>query len=97
MVDFRTSPDAVGLTAAAADGFIVGGRPFGGEVRLAANPGSASRARAAYGERRLVVLVREGAWGVWDFDPEPAARRAFRGLRVTCGRGPRKPAAGATS
>lgn len=36
-----------------------------------------------YGERRLVVLVREGAWGARDFDPESSARRALRGLRVT--------------
>jgi uncharacterized protein (DUF1684 family) len=71
------------LTAAEADGLTVDGQPFGGEVRLAADPGPANGARVAYGERRLVVLVREGAWGVRDFDPESTARRAFRGLRVT--------------
>ena len=37
----------------------------------------------AYGERRLVVLVREGVWGVRDFDPGSAARRAFRGIDAT--------------
>ncbi|GCB50620.1 hypothetical protein SNL152K_7965 [Streptomyces sp. NL15-2K] len=37
----------------------------------------------AYGERRLVVLVREGVWGVRDFDPASAARRAFRGIEAT--------------
>lgn len=71
------------LTAAEADGLTVDGQSFGGEVRLAADPGPASAARVAYGERRLVVLVREGAWGVRDFDPESSARRAFGGLRVT--------------
>jgi uncharacterized protein len=35
-------------------------------VRLAAGPGPASAARVAYGERRLVALVRDGAWGVRD-------------------------------
>ena len=58
------------LTAAEADGLTVDGQSFGGEVRLAADPGPASAARVAYGERRLVVLVREGARGVRDFDPD---------------------------
>lgn len=39
-------------------------------------------ARVSYGERKLVVLVREGAWDVRDFAPEPTARRALLGLRV---------------
>ena len=56
------------LTAAEADGLTVDGQSFGGEVRLAADPGVASAARVAYGERRLVVLVREGARGVRDFE-----------------------------
>ena len=60
---WRADGDAVVLTAAEADGLTVDGRPFGGEVRLAADPGPASRARAAYDERRLVVLVREGEIG----------------------------------
>lgn len=80
---WRADGDTVVLTAAEADGLTVDGQPFGGEVRLAADPGPANGARVAYGERRLVVLVREGAWGVRDFDPESTARRAFRGLRVT--------------
>ncbi|WP_077799548.1 DUF1684 domain-containing protein [Streptomyces sp. JHA26] len=75
--------DAVVLTAAGADGLIVDGRPLDGEVRLAADPGPASAARVAYGERRLVVLLREGAWGVRDFDPAAGARRAFRGIVAT--------------
>lgn len=56
------------LTAAAADGLTVDGRPFDGEVRLAADTGPVGTARVALGGRRLVVLVREGVWGVRDFD-----------------------------
>ncbi|MFB6847781.1 DUF1684 domain-containing protein [Streptomyces sp. NPDC056373] len=80
---WRADGDAVVLTAAEPDGLTVDGRPFGGEVRLAADQGPASEARVAHGERRQVVLVREGAWGVRDFDPKSSARRAFGGLRVT--------------
>ncbi|MEU7720084.1 DUF1684 domain-containing protein [Streptomyces tibetensis] len=76
----RADGEAVVLTAAESDGLTVDGRPFGGEVRLAPDPGPASAARVAYGERRQVVLVREGAWGVRDFDPEilraPGVRRS---------------------
>ena len=67
---WRADGDVVVLTAAEADGLTVDGQSFGGEVRLAADPGVASAARVAYGERRLVVLVREGARGVRDFDPD---------------------------
>lgn len=42
-----------------------------------------SAARVGLGERSLVVLVREGGWGVRDYDPDSAARRAFRGVEVT--------------
>ncbi|MBC9730788.1 DUF1684 domain-containing protein [Streptomyces sp. TRM68367] len=52
-------------------------------VRLAADPGPVSLARVSCGERRLVVLVREGVWGVRDFDPDSAARRTFRGIAAT--------------
>ncbi|MFI8950572.1 DUF1684 domain-containing protein [Streptomyces sp. NPDC053750] len=75
--------DAVLLTAAGTDGLTVDGRPLDGEVRLTADPGPASAARVAHGERRLVVLVREGLWGVRDFDPGAPARRAFRGIAAT--------------
>ncbi len=37
----------------------------------------------AHGERRLVVLVREGVRGVRVFDPAAEARRAFRGIEAT--------------
>ena len=75
--------DAVVLTADVADGLLVDGEPFAGEVRLGADPGTAATARVAHGERRFVVLVREGALGVRDFDPVSPARRAFRGIEAT--------------
>jgi uncharacterized protein (DUF1684 family) len=73
----------VRLTAAEADGLSVDGRPFDGAVRLTADPGPVAAARVGHGERRLVVLVREGAWGVRDFDPAAPAREAFRGIEAT--------------
>ncbi|MFI2643493.1 DUF1684 domain-containing protein [Streptomyces sp. NPDC018610] len=73
---------------AAADGMTVDGRPLDGEVRLGADSGPAADARVALGERRLVVLVREGLWGVRDFDPAAPARRAFRGI-AAAGHDPR--------
>ena len=75
--------DAVVLTAAASDGLTVDGEPLGGAVRLGADTGAVDAARVALGERRLVVLVREGVWGVRDFDPGAATRRAFRGIDAT--------------
>lgn len=75
--------DGVLLTAAAADGLTLDGRPLDGEVRLTADLGPTASSRVAYGARRLVVLVREGVWGVRDFDPDSAARRAFRGIEAT--------------
>ena len=42
-----------------------------------------SAARVGLGGRRLVVLVREGVLGVRGYDPDSAARRAFRGVEVT--------------
>lgn len=50
-------------TATRADGLTAGAGPFSGEVRLAAGPGPAAVARGVFGERRLVVLVGEAAWG----------------------------------
>ncbi|MFH8977477.1 DUF1684 domain-containing protein [Streptomyces sp. NPDC017890] len=75
--------DAVLLAATGADGLTVDGRPLDGEVRIAPDPGPASAARVGYGERRIVVLLREGTWGVRDFDPAAEARRAFRGIAAT--------------
>lgn len=70
------------LTAAGTDGLTVDGRPFAGEVRLAADRGPEARARVALGGKRLVVLVREGVWGVRVYDPDSAARQAFRGIEA---------------
>ncbi|MGI5453584.1 DUF1684 domain-containing protein [Streptomyces sp. CA-249302] len=75
--------DGLVLTAAAADGLTVDGRTPAGEVRLAADTGAVAAARVAYGERRLVVLVREGLWGVRDFDPGAETRRVFGGIDAT--------------
>ncbi|MGW5610382.1 DUF1684 domain-containing protein [Streptomyces sp. NPDC003753] len=75
--------DAVALTAGEADGLTVDGRPFTGEVRLDADAGPVGAARVAAGERRLVVLAREGVWGVRDYDPAAPARRDFRGIDAT--------------
>ncbi|MEV6484534.1 DUF1684 domain-containing protein [Streptomyces sp. NPDC051576] len=75
--------DAVVLTASAADGLSLDGEPFTGTVRLGVDTGQVGAARVGIGERRLVVLIREGAWGVRDYDPDSAARRAFRGIGAT--------------
>ncbi|MEV5387014.1 DUF1684 domain-containing protein [Streptomyces sp. NPDC052721] len=70
------------LTAAGTDGLTVDGRPFAGEVGLAADRGPEAEARVALGGKRLVVLVREGVWGVRVYDPDSAARQAFRGIEA---------------
>lgn len=75
--------EGVVLTAAGADGLTVDGRPFAGAVRLAADPGPVTGARVALGEKRLVVLVREGVWGVRVYDPGSGTRRAFKGIEAT--------------
>ncbi|MBM7171291.1 DUF1684 domain-containing protein [Streptomyces sp. G44] len=77
------TPDAVVLTARAEDGLTVDGRPLDGEVRLAADSGPVAEARVAHGERRLIVIRREGLWAVRDFDPDAATRRAFKGIDAT--------------
>ncbi|MEU5756036.1 DUF1684 domain-containing protein [Streptomyces sp. NPDC047829] len=79
---WTTDGDAVLLRAAGADGLTVDGRPFDGEVRLTADPGPAN-SRVTHGERHLVALVREGSWGVRDFDPAAGARRTFGGIAAT--------------
>ncbi|MET7700830.1 DUF1684 domain-containing protein [Streptomyces sp. NPDC005485] len=75
---------AVGETDALTDGGLtVDGKLFTGEIRLGADSGPAAASRVAHGGRRLVVLVREGIWGVRDFDPEAPARAAFQGIEAT--------------
>ncbi|AXG77106.1 DUF1684 domain-containing protein [Streptomyces paludis] len=80
---WREAGDEVVLTAAAGDGLTDGGRPVTGEVALGADTGAPGDSRIAAGGRRLVVLRREGLWAVRDFDPESAARRAFRAIEAT--------------
>ncbi|MFE9094800.1 DUF1684 domain-containing protein [Streptomyces sp. NPDC007264] len=75
--------DAVVLTAGEDDGLTVDGKPFTGETRLGADPGPVTAARVEAGERRLVVMEREGAWAVRDYDPAAPARRAFKGIHAT--------------
>ncbi|NGO78760.1 DUF1684 domain-containing protein [Streptomyces sp. YC504] len=74
--------DEVVLRAVAEDGLTLDGDPFGGEVRLGADSGPAA-SRVALGERRLMVMRREGEWAVRDFDPGSPARRAFQGIEAT--------------
>ncbi|MET9117709.1 DUF1684 domain-containing protein [Streptomyces longwoodensis] len=75
--------DAVVLTADPADGLTLDGEPFAGGVRLTADAGPVDAVRVRHGERRLLVLVREGLWGVRVHDPDAGARRAFRGIAAT--------------
>ncbi|MEV3993185.1 DUF1684 domain-containing protein [Streptomyces sp. NPDC049837] len=80
---WREAGDHVLLSATAADGITVDGTPLTGDVRLTADHTPIERARVAAGERRLVVLRREGLWAVRDFDPAAPARRAFTGIEAT--------------
>ncbi|MEV6026478.1 DUF1684 domain-containing protein [Streptomyces sp. NPDC052036] len=80
---WRADEEGVVLTAGADDGLTVDGEPFTGEIRLGADAGPATGSRVAVGRRRLVVLVREGVWGLRDHDPDAPARRAFPGIDAT--------------
>lgn len=75
--------DAVLLTAGVADGVAVDDELLAGSVRLGeddeSDPGAS---RVSYGERRLVLMRREGQWAVRVFDPDSAARRDFAGIAV---------------
>ena len=77
--------DAVVLSAPedGRTGLTLDGEHFTGSVRLGADTGPVSAARVGLDGRRLVVLIREGGWGVRDYDPDSAARRAFRGVEAT--------------
>ncbi|MFE2943612.1 DUF1684 domain-containing protein [Streptomyces sp. NPDC059255] len=80
---WREDGDAIVLTAAAGDGLTADGEPLAGGIRLTADTGPFAESRIAAGPRRLVVLRREGLWAVRDFDPDSAARRAFRAVEAT--------------
>ncbi|MCZ0989965.1 DUF1684 domain-containing protein [Streptomyces diastatochromogenes] len=77
-----TDGDGVVLSAAEGDGLTLDGRPFSGEVHLAADLGPEAESRVALGEKRLVVLVREDV-GRAGLRPAAEARRAFRGIEAT--------------
>ncbi|WP_415960001.1 DUF1684 domain-containing protein [Streptomyces sp. 021-4] len=80
---WREDGDEVVLTATAEDGIVVDGKPLTGEVRLSADRGPIDDSRVARGGRRLVVLRREGLWGVRDFDPAAPSRHAFSTIDAT--------------
>ncbi|MEU4085379.1 DUF1684 domain-containing protein [Streptomyces aureus] len=75
--------DGVALTAVAEEGLTVDGEPFTGDVVLDADYGGAEGARVGRGDRRFVVLLREGIWGVRRYDPEAPARLSFAGIEAT--------------
>ncbi|MCX5396141.1 DUF1684 domain-containing protein [Streptomyces sp. NBC_00102] len=81
--EWRADGDDLVLTAGAQDGLTVDGKPLTGDVRLGPDLGPVDDARVALGERRLVVLRREGLWAVRDFDPAAPARHAFRSIEAT--------------
>ncbi|MGW6539503.1 DUF1684 domain-containing protein [Streptomyces sp. NPDC055051] len=81
--EWREDGDELVLTAGAEDGVTVDGEPFTGSVRLGADHAPIHESRVGSAGRRIVVLRREGLWAVRDFDPESAARRAFRSIEAT--------------
>ncbi|MFJ1868645.1 DUF1684 domain-containing protein [Streptomyces sp. NPDC088097] len=80
---WRATPDGIVLVAGAGDGIEIDAKPFEGETVLTADEGSPAHSRVAVGERRLVVLLREGEWAVRDFDPASPARTSFEGIEAT--------------
>ncbi|MFE0083177.1 DUF1684 domain-containing protein, partial [[Kitasatospora] papulosa] len=80
---WREDGDEVVLVATPEDGLTVDAEPLDGEVRLGADRGPIDASRVAQGDRRLVVLSREGLWAVRDFDPQSRARQAFRTVDAT--------------
>ncbi|WP_326696752.1 DUF1684 domain-containing protein [Streptomyces sp. NBC_01754] len=80
---WREDGGRVLLTAAPGDGLTLDTKPLAGEARLGPDRGPIDTSRVACGERRLVVLRREGLWAVRDFDPASPARHAFRTVEAT--------------
>jgi uncharacterized protein (DUF1684 family) len=74
--------DEVVLCATDEDRLSLDDKPFTGQVRLTADHGPIPESRVSHGDRRLVVLRREGLWAVRDFDPASPARREFTGIEV---------------
>ncbi|MEU1126372.1 DUF1684 domain-containing protein [Streptomyces sp. NPDC005899] len=80
---WREEDGEVVLTARAQDGLTLDGEPLDGVARLTADRGPIGASRVAWGDRRLVVLSREGLWAVRDFDPQSPARHRFRTIEAT--------------
>ncbi|MFE3181961.1 DUF1684 domain-containing protein [Streptomyces violascens] len=80
---WREDGDEVVLTAGEEHRLTLDGASLTGEVRLGADVGPAGESRLAQGDRRLVVLRREGLWAVRVWDPASPARQAFAGIDAT--------------
>ncbi len=80
---WRATEAGAELTATAEDSCRLDGEPFTGEVLLDADEGPPAHARLSAGALRIVVIRREGEWGVRVFDPDSEARRAFAGVETT--------------
>ncbi|MGW6982906.1 DUF1684 domain-containing protein [Streptomyces sp. NPDC054932] len=80
---WRTTETGVALTVAAGEPCALDGEPFTGDVVLGADETPPAHSRLSAGELRIVVIRREGEWGVRVFDPAAEARRAFGGLEAT--------------
>ncbi|WP_420824856.1 DUF1684 domain-containing protein [Streptomyces coryli] len=77
---WKETAGGIEVRAAAADGLTLDGAPLDGVVEVGADSGAPGRSRLAHGERRLVVLDREGQWAVRVVDPQAPARRDFPGI-----------------
>ncbi|MGW1886356.1 DUF1684 domain-containing protein [Streptomyces sp. NPDC001970] len=81
--EWREDGDDVVLTATGEDGLTLDGQPLTGQARLGVDHAPVHASRVAHGERRLVVLRREGLFALRDFDPDSPARRAFHGIEAS--------------
>ncbi|WP_255249585.1 DUF1684 domain-containing protein [Streptomyces albidoflavus] len=73
---WQPSGDRLAVTATAADGLLLDGRPLEGTARLGAGQGPPGDARAGQDGHRFAVLRREGPWAVRAHDPESGRLRA---------------------
>ncbi|MFF4426115.1 DUF1684 domain-containing protein [Streptomyces sp. NPDC001549] len=80
---WRRTETGVALTATAGDSVRLDGEPFTGDVVLGADEAPPARSRLSAGELRIVVIRREGEWGVRVCDPASEARRTCTGIEVT--------------
>ncbi|MFG2994408.1 DUF1684 domain-containing protein [Streptomyces sp. NPDC048257] len=80
---WRATEAGVALTVAPEDSCHLDGEPFTGDVALGADEAPPAHARLSARELRIVVIRREGEWGVRVFDPGSETRRAFAGVEVT--------------